>query len=168
MGARRNRSTETALELLVESVHTVWDCNKKNVASLLSLDVAGAFDHVSHPRLFHNLTSKGIPEYVVKWTESFLKERPTSITIGRKIGEIIPVDEGISQESPISPILFLLFNALLIEECADSELRVQVEGFVDDAHLIAYDISTETKYKTLEAPHKICLKWAQRHEASFA
>ena len=51
VGARRDRSRETALELLVESVHTVWDCNKKNVARLLSLDVAGAFDHVSHPRL---------------------------------------------------------------------------------------------------------------------
>lgn len=36
MGARRGRSTETARELLVESVYTVWDCNKKNVASFNS------------------------------------------------------------------------------------------------------------------------------------
>lgn len=71
MGARRGRSTETALELLVESVHTIWDCNKKNVASFLSLDVAGAFDHVSHPRLLHNIRAKGIPEYVLKWMETF-------------------------------------------------------------------------------------------------
>lgn len=92
----------------------------------------------------------------------------TSITIGRKIGEILPVDAGISQESPTSPTLFLLFNAPLIEECANSGLLVQVGGFVDDAHLIAYDIRTETNYNTLEAAHKICLKWARRHGASFA
>ena len=48
MGARRDRSTETALETIVDSVHTVWNCGRNNVASLLSLDVAGAFDNVSH------------------------------------------------------------------------------------------------------------------------
>ena len=31
-----------------------------NVASLLSLDVAGAFDNVSHERLLYNLKVKGI------------------------------------------------------------------------------------------------------------
>lgn len=66
MGARRGKSTKTALELLVKSVHTIWDCNRKNMASLLSLDVVGAFDHVSHPRLLHNLRVKGILEYILK------------------------------------------------------------------------------------------------------
>lgn len=165
MGARRIRSTETALELLVESVHTVWDCNKKIVTSLLSLNVARAFDHVSHPRLLHNLRSKGIPEYMVKWTESFLRARSTSITIGRKTSDILPVDAGIPQGSLISPVPFLFFNAPLREECANSGLRVQVGGFVDDVHLIAYGISTEAKCRMLERAHRICLKW---HGASFA
>lgn len=66
MRACREKSTKTALELLVETVYTVWDCNKKNIASLLSLDVAGAFDHVSHPRLLHNLKSKRVPEYIIQ------------------------------------------------------------------------------------------------------
>lgn len=94
----------------MKSVHTVWDCNKQNVASFLSLDVAGAFNHASHPRLLHNLRSKGIPEYIVKRTESFLKERSTSVTIGRRTSEIFPIDAGIPQGSPISHILFLCFN----------------------------------------------------------
>ena len=168
MGARRGRSTETALELLVESVHTVWHCSKKNAASLLSLDVAGAFDYVSHPRLLHNLRSKRIPEYIVQWTESFLTGRSTSITLGRRTSNIFPVQAGIPQGSPISPILFLFFNAPLIENCATSGLKVQVGGFVDDIHLIAYGNSTESNCKTLEKAHQICLKWAQRHGASFA
>ena len=49
MGARRGRFTETALEFLVDTVYTIWDCSKKNAASLFSLNVAEAFDHVSHP-----------------------------------------------------------------------------------------------------------------------
>ena len=55
-----------ALEPVVESDHAVWNCDKKNVASLLSKDVAEAVDHVSHPRVLHNLRSKAIPEYMVK------------------------------------------------------------------------------------------------------
>lgn len=61
----------------MESVHTVWDCNRKNVASLLSLDVAGAFDHVSHSRLLHNLRVKRVPEYIFKWDSRFLAGRST-------------------------------------------------------------------------------------------
>lgn len=66
IGARRNRSTTTALETIVNTVHTVWDCGRDNVASLLSLDVAGAFDNVSHERLIYNLRSKGIPGIIIR------------------------------------------------------------------------------------------------------
>ena len=60
MGARKGRSVETALETLTESVHTIWNQRHKKVASLLSLNVAGAFDNVSHERLLHNLKIKRI------------------------------------------------------------------------------------------------------------
>jgi len=59
MRARRGRSVETALETITEAVHTIWNCNKNIVASLLSLNGAGAFDNVSHARLLHNLRMKG-------------------------------------------------------------------------------------------------------------
>jgi hypothetical protein len=47
MGARPGRSVDTALELLTEQIHTVWE-SKDHVATLLSLDISGAFDTV-HP-----------------------------------------------------------------------------------------------------------------------
>jgi hypothetical protein len=54
MGNRRNRSIETALELLVEQIHTIWKTGNQ-VASILSLDIARAFDIVNHLRLLDNL-----------------------------------------------------------------------------------------------------------------
>ena len=54
MGNRRNRSIETALELLVEQIHTIWKTGNQ-VASILSLDIARAFDTVNHLRLLDNL-----------------------------------------------------------------------------------------------------------------
>ena len=62
MGARSGRSTETALELLTEQVHTVWGQGVDKVATLLSMDVASAFPTVSHPRMIHNLRKRKIPE----------------------------------------------------------------------------------------------------------
>ncbi len=99
MGARRKRSVETALEALTDAVHTVWNYskggNKRKVASLLSLDVAGAFDNVSHERLLHNLRMRRTPTFITKWVASFLLDRKTSITLGGKTSELEDVETGI-------------------------------------------------------------------------
>ena len=55
MGARRGRDTISALELLVEQTHTIWKSGNKQVASMLSLDMARAFDNASYPRLLYIL-----------------------------------------------------------------------------------------------------------------
>jgi hypothetical protein len=66
MGARKQRSVDTALQLLLERIYTVWAGNKPRVVSLLSLDVASAFDRVSHIRLVHNLQKRRIPLMLVR------------------------------------------------------------------------------------------------------
>ena len=157
MGARRDRSTITALETIVDTVYIVWDCGRGNVTSLLSLDVAGAFNNVSHRRLIYNLRNKRVPGVIIRWVESFLTNRSTSITLGGRTSAIEPAETGIPQGSPISPILFLFFNAPLIEACSKAKLRLQVGGFVDDIHLIAYEKSTESNYRILEQAYEICL-----------
>lgn len=60
MGNRRNRSTDTALDMLTEQIHTVWQ-EKYCVASVLSLDTAGAFNTINHLRLLDNLRKKQVP-----------------------------------------------------------------------------------------------------------
>jgi len=62
MGARKGRSTVTALQLLTEQIHTIWGAKKNQVASMLCLDMVGAYDHVSHARLLHILKCKGSAE----------------------------------------------------------------------------------------------------------
>lgn len=73
-----------------------------------------------------------------------------------------------NQGSPISPVLFLFFNAPLIEDCAKAKLPIQVGGFVDDVHLLAFSKSTAGNCRILEKAHEICKKWARTHGASFA
>ena len=50
------------------------------MASLLLLDVSGAFDNVSHARLLHNLRKRRIDERTVRWIASFLADRSTVIS----------------------------------------------------------------------------------------
>lgn len=168
MGARKNRSTETSLETIVDAIHTVWKCDKSNVASMLSLDVAGAFDNVSHQRLLHNLKIKGEPRWIVCWTQSFLTKRATSITLRNRTSEVETVEIGIPQGSPILPVLFFFFNTPLIKKCVAAKLPMQKGGFVDDVHLIAYGKRTETNCEVLKKAHEICLHWARTHGATFA
>lgn len=117
MGARKLCGTETALELLTEQVHTIWGCGRDKVASILSLDVAGAFSNVSHPRLLHNLRKRQIPTDIIAWVESFLSQRTTTMVINRRHTGACTVRTGIPQRSPLSSILFLFYNVNLIEWC---------------------------------------------------
>ncbi|KAI1004438.1 hypothetical protein K3495_g3774 [Podosphaera aphanis] len=102
MGARPKRSSISAVELLTEQIHTIWGKSKKRVASLLSLDISGAFDNVSHERLLHNLRQKDIPLWITQFIKSFLEGRTTSIVIGSFKGSQIPTITGIPQGSSLS------------------------------------------------------------------
>jgi len=59
MGARRKRSTLSAVGLLSSCVQTAWQTCRGCVVLMLSLDLAGAFNNVSYKRLLHILKRKG-------------------------------------------------------------------------------------------------------------
>ncbi|KAI0993452.1 hypothetical protein K3495_g14732 [Podosphaera aphanis] len=101
MGARPKRSSISAVELLPEQIHTIWGKSKKRVASLLSLNVSGAFDNVSHERLIYFLRQKGIPLWITQFIKSFLDGRTTSIVLGSFKGGQIPTITGIPQGFPV-------------------------------------------------------------------
>jgi hypothetical protein len=48
MGGRKMRSIEHALYLVTKKIYEAWNKRLSQVASLLLLDVSGAFDNVSY------------------------------------------------------------------------------------------------------------------------
>lgn len=77
IGGRKKRSTEHALHAVTEKIYKAWNRKRTRVASLLLLDVSGAFDNVSYVRLLHNLRKRKIDEKTVRWIASFLGNRHT-------------------------------------------------------------------------------------------
>lgn len=167
MGARRMRSTETALQLITNKIHTIWGAKRHRVASLLSLDVSGAFDHVSHERLIHNLRKRRIPLRITNWVKDFLQDRETEVRLGQFTLESSRIFAGIPQGSRISPILYLFYNADLLDVCENVSLRTSATGFVDDVNILTHSLSTEQNCRNLERIHLACESWATRHGSSF-
>jgi hypothetical protein len=81
IGGRKMRSTKHALHAVTKKIYKAWDHKTSQVASLLLLNVLGAFNNVSHARLLHDLRKRRVDEKTVKWIASFLSDRHTSIAI---------------------------------------------------------------------------------------
>ncbi|WQF90414.1 Putative reverse transcriptase domain-containing protein [Colletotrichum destructivum] len=86
---RNQRFTEHALHRIVDRIYEAWGSGK--IASLLLLDVSGAFDNVSPRRLLHILRKRWIDEITVRWIASFLGSREMEIHVDGHPPSIAPV-----------------------------------------------------------------------------
>ena len=77
IGFRKGRSTESALFLLTSQVEKIW--KEGMVASLLSLDISGAYDRVLPEVLRKILIKRMIPKWFVSWIFFFTTSRTTSL-----------------------------------------------------------------------------------------
>ena len=162
-GGRKLVSCEHAIHLVLEKVHTAW--RKQKVASLLLLDVSGAFDNVSHTRLFHNLQKRGLPPEIIRWITSYLQDRTSQIKLAEGISNIFNIHTGVPQGSPLSPILYLFYNADLLEIGRSQDL---VTGYIDDTALLVTANTVELATAKLQLLHERCDLWARRHASVFA
>ena len=153
MSAKRKKEIETTLKLLTKEIHAIWKQNRNKVIIIMSVNVTKVYDHVSHIRLLHNLRKKKISNWIIQWVKSFLKERRSSIVFEEKTSTISRVNAEISQEFFVSFILYLFFNANLLNVCEQSKKKV-IE-FVDDVNVLTYSTSTEKNCRILEKLHEV-------------
>ncbi len=135
---------------------------------MLSLNVVEAFNWVSHVRLLHTLKMKRTSSYIIEWTRSFLENRETSLIFDEQMSDMREINADISQRFLISSILFLFFNASLIEKCETLKIKIEVLDFVNDINILVYDRFTEEICRTLSKAYNVCAKWACIHDATFA
>ncbi|KAJ5562064.1 hypothetical protein N7461_000825 [Penicillium sp. DV-2018c] len=151
LGGRKGISVEHAIQLILDRIHRAWGGGK--VVSMLLLDVAGAYDNVSGERLLSNMQRMGLGG-LVPWVRSFLTGRSTRIKLPNGyVSETLPTPTGIPQGSPLSPLLFLMFNTPLVHACTLRGLyygETEAFGWVDDVCILAISKSYEENVRLLE------------------
>lgn len=167
MGGRKMRSTDHALHAVTRKIHEAWNKKPSQVASLLLLDVTGAFDNVSHARLLHNLRKRKVDEKTVRWIASFLGNRHTKIAVDGFTSRDYAIGTGIPQGSPLSPILYLFYNADLIDVC-NQEPNTMSTGYIDDVAILTWGRTTEETCNTLSRVLGKAQHWANTHASIFA
>ena len=165
LGGRKGISTDHAIQIILDRIQRAWG-DGFGVVSMLLLDVSGAYDNAHHLRLLHNMRKRRLG-YFVPWVTAFLTGRSTKIRIPEGISETISTPTGIPQGSPISPILYLIYNSDLIEDCADPPNQVFTSGWVDDVGMIAAGYSEDETIEKLQRASAIADQWALRHASVF-
>ncbi|OQD68712.1 hypothetical protein PENANT_c297G01221, partial [Penicillium antarcticum] len=163
-GARKQRSAEQALLLLQEQIYTAW--RGRRVLSLISFDVKGAYNGVCKERLLQRMKARGIPEGLLRWIEAFCSERTANIQINGQVSEVQSLPQaGLPQGSPLSPILFLFFNADLVQRQIDSQGGAV--AFVDDFTAWVTGSTAQSNREGIEAIINGALDWERRSGATF-
>jgi hypothetical protein len=163
-GARKQRSAEQALVLLQEQIFTAW--RGRRVLSLISFDVKGAYNGVCKERLLQRMKARGIPEDLLRWVEAFCSERTATIQINGQLSEAQSLPQaGLPQGSPLSPILFLFFNADLVQRQIDSQGGAI--AFVDDFTAWVTGPTAQSNRQGIEAIINEALEWEKRSGATF-
>ena len=164
-GARPRRSAEQALNVLVERIYRAWRGGK--ILSLVSFDVKGAFNGVHTNVLTRRLAERRVPSQLVDWIGNFCSDRYARVTVGEFESDISRIDyAGIPQGSPLSPLLYVFYNANLVEKKIDG--KGGAIGFVDDFN--AWAVGADERETTAAIQREIiphAEQWAKQSGATF-
>lgn len=166
MGGRRQHSTDDAFVILTSWVHHKWREGK--IVSGLFLDVKSAYPSVHKKRLANTLRKQACPEYMVRQVEEYLDDRTTDLRLQDFLSEKFEVKDGLPQGSPLSVILYIIYNSsLLINLDVNMKSDKISLGFIDDiTHLVA-NTDIDLNIMDLEEESDKALLWGRRHGAIF-
>jgi ribonuclease HI len=155
----------SAIDLTTCLTHDVEQAlNEGKTASLLTLDVKGAFDTVLPGRLLYRLRVQGWPDNLARWVASFATGRSVQIRLDGETGPETDISCGLPQGSPVSPVLFMLYIAPFFR-LGNPNTRF---GYADDAALLAISPSLTDNCQILSNSLQEALDWGRAEGITFA
>jgi len=165
IGGRKQRSAVDAVMALVHDIEMGKSSNW--LTSVLMLDVKGAFDNVSRARLLKTMRELGLPDQYLSWTDNFMTDRKAALAFDGEKESIKPVETGIPQGSPISPILFLIYIRPLFDRLNSKFPSAGVPSYIDDVGIVYTGKSIKTNCRVLEEIAKEVFTWAEENAVTF-
>lgn len=133
-GFRRGRSTDMALCSMVNFISA--NCEGGNAVAGVFLDIAKAFDCISHELLLTLMNYYRFDEQCVSWFKSFLMDRKVIVRIGRTVSSARPFLLGVPQGSVLGPYLFIFYINSLLMLIRHKSVGVCATTYADDTTLL--------------------------------
>jgi ribonuclease HI len=160
-GALPKRS---AMDLVASFTHDVEAAFAKGrQVTMITMDVQGAFDALLPRRLLARITLQGWPLTLLKLIQGFLSDRQVRVRLEKTITPSSTVACGTPQGSPLSPVLYMLYLAELLNQ--DHRLRF---GYADDICLYRATKSLDLNVQLLAADVRRIKQWGQENKVAFA
>ena len=88
--------------------------DREGCVRVLAVDIAGAFDKVSHRGLLRKAEALGISGELLEWIRSYLSDRKLQAVLGGHTSPPQGIDAGVPQGSILGPILFLFYVKFVV------------------------------------------------------
>lgn len=163
-GGRPHRSSQDALVHLVSWIKQQWSAGRK-VAGIFA-DVKSAFPLVHHDRMLHTLKKLQYHPETTNLVFTFLSERTTMLAFNGFKSEDFDLTHGLPQGSPLSPLLYLLYNNSLLP-VPDFHPNSTALGFVDDVVLLTSAPNYHQLHVNMQKISHGQIHWARKHGAIF-
>lgn len=124
---------EQARRHLVSWVKAHWRAGR--IVGAIFADAKSAFCSVHHPRMIQTLKAQGFLPELINIIQSFLDERETYLSFNGFDSEPFSISHGLPKGSPLSPLLYLLYNNSLMAP-TETQTHTPSLGFIDDVVLI--------------------------------
>ncbi|GAA5990750.1 hypothetical protein JCM10908_003217, partial [Rhodotorula pacifica] len=162
-GGRQGRSVDESITCFVDEIKSQW--RNGNVVVGIALDVAKAFPSVDTDVLCAEMRGKGLPSSAVSWIRSFMTERTCDLRLEGVSSGPLEWRSGLPQGSPLSPILYLYYNAPALAALQSSSSMAL--GWVDDINLLVWGKSAEAAVARANELMPALEEWSTTHLSAF-